>query len=34
MRIHDTTLEAFCAKVLETGATVHVIRTTAPGTTR
>ena len=31
MRIHDTTLEAFRAKVLETGAPVRVIRTTRPG---
>jgi hypothetical protein len=34
MRIHDTTLEAFRAKVLETGAPVRVIaysaRTWAP----
>jgi hypothetical protein len=31
MRIRDTTLEAFRAKVLETGVPVRVIRTTAPG---
>lgn len=31
MRIHDTTLEAFRAKVLEAGVPVRVIRTTAPG---
>lgn len=31
MRIIDTTLEGFRAKVLETGVPVRVIRTTVPG---